>query len=349
MLARLASISLLLIAAVPALAQEKTGKIVAETWNAAHLVGHHSGWVHNVTHEVESNGQKVLRTQSVIELRLARESDTIQISMASGTEETLEGKVTGVFMRQRQSQNQELVVTGDVVGQDLVARHDHGNGQVVTKKSPWNEATLGLYGQDRIFKNRQVKPGDQFSFLSYEPTITSFLTMHAQVKEPETVKTLTGPAKLLRVEVTSDKIFSGKEPFQPPPMTIWLDKNYDIIRTDTTMDPFGAISFYKTTEAVAKALPTGRAKVNIGLNSLIPLNVAIQQPYDAEAATYRFTIRGDDHPETAFARDDRQSIKKSADGKSYELTVRVVPPTNLGENALVRETSSRRAVLHHQR
>lgn len=333
MLARLASISMLLLATFPALAQEKADKIVADTWNAAYLSGHHAGWVHNVTREVERNGQKVLRTQSEFELQVGRESGNIRINQKSGTEETLEGKVTGVFMRQMQSQNQELVVTGDVQGGELITRHDHGDGKVMTKKSPWNEAAIGLYGQERIFAKRAVKPGDQFDYLSFEPAIISFLSMHAKVKAPETVKTLSGPANLLRVELSSDKIFAGAEPIQFPPMTVWLDKNYDIIRSDMTLDPFGAISFFRTTKTIATNLPKGAPKVNIGLNSLIPLNWAIQQPYDAEQATYRFTVRGDEHPETAFARDDRQSIKKSDDGKSYELTVRVVPPANLGENA----------------
>jgi transglutaminase-like putative cysteine protease len=88
---------------------------------------------------------------------------------------------------------------------------------------------------------------------------------------------------------------------------------------------------YKTTHAIATTLQPGKAKVNIGLNSLISLSWAIQQPYDAEAAVYKFTVRGDDHPETAFARDARQSVKKLADN-SYELQVRVVPLSD-DENA----------------
>jgi hypothetical protein len=224
-------------------------------------------------------------------------------------------------------------VTGVVEGGELIVRHDHGGGKVATKKSPWNEAAIGLYGQERIFAKRAVKPGDEFSYLSFEPAITSYLTMHAQVKGWETVKTLAGPAQLLRVELSSDKIFAGTEPIQFPPMTYWLDKNYDIIRSDMNLDPFGPVSFFRTTKAIATNLPQGAPKVNIGLNSLIPLNWEIQQPYDAEQATYRFNVRGDAHPETAFARDERQTIQKSADGKSYVLTVRVVPPANLGESA----------------
>ena len=330
MLVRLASVLLLLVGSAPLLAQEKPDTIILEIWNAAYLNGHHSGWVHNITREVERDGQKVLRTQSDMELHLARESDTIRLHMVTGTEELPEGKVTGVFMRQRLSQNQDLVMTGIVAGPELLLKTDQGDGKVLTKKVPWNDANLGLYGQEQIFKNRQAKPGDEFSYQSFEPTFGNVVTMHVQIKGFESVKTLGGNKNLLRAELKSDKLTFGKDTVQMPPMTLWLDKNYETIRSDTVIESLGPIALYKTTKATATTLPTGRPPVNIGLNSLIPLNVRINQPYDAEEVTYKVTIRDDAHPETAFALDARQTVRKLV-GNSLELIVRATPARKVGE------------------
>ena len=178
MLGRLASL-VLLLACSPLFAQE-TGKIVLDTWNAAYLSGHHSGWLHDVTREVEKNGQKLLRTESDLVLNVARESDQVRLRMINGTEETPEGKVTGLFMRQFLSQTQQLVLAANVSGPELIIKLDQADGKSSTKKVAWSEAYLGLYGQKNIFKNRHVKPGDRFTFQTFEPMVGVVVTTHAQ-------------------------------------------------------------------------------------------------------------------------------------------------------------------------
>jgi hypothetical protein len=331
MLVRLASAFLLLVGTAPLLAQEKPEKIVKDTWHAAYLAGHHSGWVHNITREVVRDGKKVLRTQSDFELHVARESDTVRLHMLTGTEETPDGKVTGVFMIQDLSPTQQLKMTGIVVGSELIVKTDNGDGKITTATLPWNDANLGLFGQDQMFKDRRVKSGDQFGYQSFEPIFRSVFTLHVQVKNRELVKTLTGTKNLLRVELVSDKLKSGNDEVGMPPQTLWLDEKYDTIRSDFLMESLGQVAVYRTTEAIAKKLPAGRPAVNIGLNSLVPLNgvVPINRPYDAEEVVYRITVKDDDHPETTFAREARQSVRKLA-GNTIELVVHATPARNLG-------------------
>ena len=306
-------------------------KIVQDTWNAAYLDGHHSGWVHNVTREVERDGKKVLRTQSDLELHVGREADTVRLHMLTGTEETTDGKVTGVFMIQDLSPTQQLKMTGIVVGSELIVKTDNGDGKITSVTLPWNHGNLGLFGQERVYKDRRVKPGDQFSFQSFEPIMRSVFTLHAEVKKPEPVKTLTGTKNLLRVELVSEKVKYGKDEIGMPPQTLWLDQDFDIIRSDFLMESLGQVSVYRTTEAIAKKLPVGRPAVNIGLNSLVPLkgNVPINRPYDAEKVVYRITVKDDDHPETTFVQEARQSVRKLAPN-TIELVVHATPPRNLG-------------------
>ncbi|CAN5506746.1 hypothetical protein BH10PLA2_BH10PLA2_08410 [soil metagenome] len=324
---RLALFTLLVVGVSTGYCQEKPkGKVVADTWNAAFLSGHHSGWVHNITRELEVNGAKVYRTQSELELHVGRETDNIRLRMITGTEETPNNKVTGLFMQQFLGQAQQMVTTGDVVGEELLIKVDQAGGQPFTKKIAWNTANLGLRGQDLIFRERKVKSGDKFTYQSFEPVVNNVLTTHAEVKSTELVKTLDKAMNLLRVELTSDKLDDGKTGLQMPPMTVWLDKNYDIVRSDTAMEMLGQITLHRTSKAVATNLPIGKPAVNIGLNSLIKLdpNFRINQPYDAEQATYRITVRDDEHPETTFAKDSRQSIQNQ-DGNSFDLVIQASP------------------------
>ncbi len=325
MAGRLALITLLVLGIPSGYCQEKPqGKVVTENWNAAFLSGHHSGWVHNMTRELDVNGTKVYRTQSELELHVARENDNIRLRMIQGTEETPDNKVTGLFMQQFLGQAQQHTTTADVLGSELQIKFDEGDGKINVKKIPWNDANLGLRGQDLIFRDRKVKPGDKFTFQSFEPAVNNVVTMHAAVKNIEMVKALDRGMNLLRVELTSDKLDDGKNSLQLPPMTIWLDKNYETVRTDTSMDALGTITLHRTTKANATTLPVGTPAVNIGLNSLIAVNMQVEQPYDAEVAHYRISVRDDEHPETAFATDNRQTARKLG-GNTIELVVRANP------------------------
>ena len=49
---------------------------------------------------------------------------------------------------------------------------------------------IGLAAQERIFAEKKVKPGDQFTYLSFEPTLQVVVTQRVTVKEPEEVDVL---------------------------------------------------------------------------------------------------------------------------------------------------------------
>ncbi len=84
------------------------GKLVLDQWDAAYLQGGRAGHVRTYTTEVEQDGEKRLRTTVELRLTVKRFSDTISLAMDTGTVETPEGKVTGVFMRQFLGKDKEL-------------------------------------------------------------------------------------------------------------------------------------------------------------------------------------------------------------------------------------------------
>ena len=307
-------------------AAEPQGKIVHETWDAAYLNKAKAGYVHTTVREIEEGDQKVLRTSLELDLTVKRFNDTVRLRMETGSDETKEGKVTGVSMRQFLGKEQQMVMSGTVDGDELHVKVD--GGRRLEKKIPWDDKVVGLYAQERMFQERKVKPEDTFSYLSYEPQLTAVVTTHVTVKDYEDVAIpgTKNKQRLLRVEAVGDKIAG----FQPPPLTTWLDKDLVPVQSQLEMPGLGQMTLRRTTRAVATG--AGDMAQMTDIAQLIPINRRIAQPYDTDRAVYRITIKGDDHPATTFASDDRQQIK-NVKGNTFELHVRGIRAPRLVEDA----------------
>src|SRR5688500_17319889 len=92
------------------------GKVILDLWDAAYLGDGKAGYVHTIAKEIERDGKK--RIHSTVELRLTvkRFSDTIEMAADTGTIETPDGKVTGVFMKQFLGRKQQMQIDGTVDG-----------------------------------------------------------------------------------------------------------------------------------------------------------------------------------------------------------------------------------------
>jgi hypothetical protein len=293
-------------------------KLVRETWDAAYLDGSKVGYHHTTTREIDSNGQKLLETKVELDLTIKRYQAVTRILMETATDETPDGKVTAVAMKQQG----KLVLAGSVEGDRLHVKTPDGR---IDRKLPWNDSVLGLAGQERFYKEHNAKPGDNFTFRTFEPTINSVVTVRAVVKDEEEVELLDGKKTLLRVEATPDKITTPQGSVALPKMTLWLDKELLPVRAETEMADLGKITAYRTTQERAQAksqTPTG----DIGRNSLIKLTKPIANPRKVSSVVYHITVK-DDEPGTTVARDNRQSVEELR-GNSFNLLVRAVrkPP-----------------------
>jgi transglutaminase-like putative cysteine protease len=296
-------------------AAEPGDAVLRETWDAAYLQTSKAGFVHTTVRESGHNGRKVLKTEVELDLTVRRFQDTVRLRMETGTEETPAGKVTAVSMRQFLGKEQQLSLRGTVEGDTLCVKVD--GGRRLDKKVSWNDEVIGLYRQERLFRERRVKPGDRFSYLTYEPTVTAVVTTRVAVKDYEEVEFPgAGKRRLLRVETKADKIGG----VQLPPLTVWLDSDLMPVRSQVDMPGLGMLTLYRTTRAQALR-QDGTPRINIGVSQLIRLNRRIPRPYDTETAVYRIAIKGDTDPGTTFAQDDRQQVT-SVLGNTFELRVK---------------------------
>jgi hypothetical protein len=324
---------------LPARAEDRPGKLVRDTWDAAYLGNAKIGYVHAAFREMDRGGVKVLHGSQDLHLTIRRFNTVSEIRMEWGTDESTDGKVLGVFMTQ-QLQGKKLVVTGTVEDGQLRLRIDGGRTE---RLMPWNDDVIGIYRQERIFQDKKAKPGDEIQFQSYEPSIGTYVTVRAQVKHAEEVEVLrTGKAgerkatrvkeRLLRVESKPDKIKTEKEAIDLPGMVLWLDNEMMPVRSEVEMQPLGKIVFLRANREVALAPndPLTANNLDLGDKSMIPLNRRINNPHETHKVVYRVTVKDDDKPETTVARDARQEVR-NVDGNTFELLVRAIRSPRPGE------------------
>ena len=204
-----------------------SGKVLLDTWDVAYLGDGKAGYIHTIAKEIDSDGKKVVHTTVELRLTVKRFNDTIQMSMDTGSIETGNGKVIGVFMKQFLGKQQQLQVDGTVSGDQVQLTL---NGKTPLKPAPWNDEVLGLYKQQKLYKDRALRAGDKFTYLSFEPTINLVIKAEVAVKGYREVqlKGAKEKRKLLLVETVPEKVEFKRGPdkvekIQLPASLTWLD------------------------------------------------------------------------------------------------------------------------------
>jgi hypothetical protein len=311
------------------------GTVVQELWDAAYLGKAKVGHFHTVVRAIEVDGQKAYRSNVHMDLIIKRYNAIVPLRMDVGSEELATGQVIGLSLTQYVDKN-KLTQSGRVVDGKLIVKEGRQ-----TREVPWDDRVIGHYRQERIFQDREVKPGDRFSYRNFELSLLRAVVVNVAVKEPEEVDLLVAgkdgkvsrpKKKLLRVEAVPEKVEIGGGAVQLPVMTAWLDADRAIARSELDLPGLGKITLYRTTKALATAEEaTPSTLPDLGSTTLVPLNRQIPRAHEASSIVYRVTVDGDDDPATLFAKDARQQVK-NIQGKTFELHVTAVREPRPKEN-----------------
>jgi hypothetical protein len=277
-----------------------------ERWDGAFINGNRAGYVRTQFEAEKSGDEAVIRSTIELRLTILRNNDRIQLGMDNGTIETASGEVVGTFMRQLLGRTQKLQIEGKVEGNQLKLTMDGGKAM---KPAPWNEKVIGLYRQYKLFKEQNAKPGDSFTYQSFEPSINLVIRNTATAKEYQTVQ-FPGTKELrraLRVEITAEKI----QGFQPPKLIQWLDDQGEAIAQESEAPGLGKLTLVRTTKQLALN-NVGGASVDVGISQIVKVSQRIQKPYDTTRAVYRITVKDDSEAEKTFANDARQQVRGAA-------------------------------------
>jgi hypothetical protein len=319
-----AGLALVFVTCLPCAAGEPRGKLVGEAWDAAYLDGNRAGYVHTSTYEIDQGGQKVLRTTVDLTLTVKKFKDVIKLRGVTGNDELPDGTILGTFMRQQVGQNKELTIVGVVKGKQLELMLDGKAG--VMKPAPWDDRAVSLFRQQTLLADRKVRPGDKFSYLSFEPSVNLLVRMDVVVRDYEPVE-LPGnknKVKLLRVETVPERL----EGVKLPVLVQWLDDNLQPVRQDTDAPGLGQLTLIRTTRELATAPGAEATLTDIGISQLLRLNRKIANPYDTKAIVYRITLKGDDEAASAFVIDDRQRL---IGNKGSTIEIQVLGGKTLGK------------------
>ena len=321
---------IVLLSAVPVLADEPAGKLLSETWDAAFLEGTKAGYIHTSVRELDLDGQTVHRVHRQMELTLKRFRDTVQVSAEVGTIETPAGKVIGLFFNQGLGKTQTMALVGKVNGKilNITITGSAVPGEKVEQQHPWDDSALGLIGEENLIRDRQAKPGDTFSYRYFEVTVNNIVTTQVAVKDWDTIPLNGAPRKLLRVELKPEKI----EGVQLPTQTLWFDMERRLIKSQVEMPGLGELTLNRGTKEEALK-PAGEVRDMATLQEIV-LNKAIPRPHEQSSILYRLTFaKGDDIEKMFSAGDDRQQVKVVGP-KSIELRVTPVRRPGTDDKAL---------------
>ena len=295
--------------------------VTLDYWDAAFVQGVRAGYVHTFVHEFEKDQTKLLRATMELRLTIKRSGQTAQLGMDSGTYETMDGKVMGVFLKHFLGKNKTLEITGNVDGRWLRLTQDKTK---TIKPAPWNLDVIGLARQQRLWRERNLKPGDQFSYLTFEPSINLVIKTTVTAKDYEDVE-IFGKQKrrLLRVESRPEKV----ESIQLPTLISWIGDDFTPVRSEADIPPFGRVTLLRTTKAIAlSATNSGAQLTDIGTSQYVKLTKRIAHPYETAGALYRITIRDEQNPAAIFMQDARQKVQNLR-GNVIDLQVTTVGNT----------------------
>ena len=310
---------------------DPASNVVEEIWESAQLDGVKVGTVHTTVQSVDADGGKRLRVTVALELTFKRHNATVQLRMERGDEETADGAVVAVFMRQYQGQEKKLDLSGTLEDGRMHVQIDGGR---IDRRLLWGDDVVGVYRLEHFFQDHKPKPGDHFSFPTYQPTLNAVVPTQVLVKDSEEVPLGApspqpappggeGKMRGLRVEIRPDRIEGSGVTVQLPPEVWWLDADFLPVRRQIELEGLGSLILTRTTSEAAKT--AGGPLPDLNQRNLIPLNRTIARPHAIRSAVYRITLRDDPEPETAFANDGHQEIVK-VQGGVLEVHVHPVRP-----------------------
>lgn len=294
------------------------GKVVQDIWETALINGHRVGYTRVLVEEhTTPSGRKVLRASRDLRLTVRRGPDIARIEAITGTDETPEGTVLGVFMNHRLATQVVYELTGKVEGNQL---HVKAVGQSnFDKMVPWNPKAIGTLGELKLLSIKKPKPGDKFDYVIYEPIVNAIVTIRVTAENIEWVSTGREQKQLLKLSAVPDAIGGVQLPLQ----ILWADPNtFEVVRSSTKMPGFGYLVVNRSSKEEALKPLDPNQLPDIMEQQAIKIAQRIVRPHERNRITYRINMADEKEPWNAFPSDGRQSVQNIDEKtKSFDLVV----------------------------
>jgi hypothetical protein len=305
------------VAGQPVLAAPRADGVLFDYWFAAAVDGQMIGYTHWYATEVERNGRKYRTGTRQQRFTVSRLGQVVTQSAEESTTESAEGEVLVTSFSQSLG-TVKLALSGVVDGKVLKVK-----GEGVAEKAgdtPWPEGVIGLAREPALFREKKLKAGESFDYLSYIPPVNRVVKITVTLEGEEVLALWpnTAARKLNKFVARMDAVGN----FKLPPTTTWADpETGEPLLVEFKYPPLGGrVAFLRTTQPAATQ-PISRPLELFNAQS-IRLDREIPGIHTRGSVVYKVTMADDDDPATAFADDTRQQVKNfDPKTKTFELHV----------------------------
>ena len=301
-------------------------KKISEYYDAAYLSGAHSGWFK--TRLDKLTGDAYI-TSLNMNLQIKRYGSVVTTRMDTTTTEDAQGKILAMTLTQHLDMG-EALTTARVEGNKMFVK---APGAQKEREISFDPEALGPRKQEALLREKKAKPGDSLKYKSFEASLLMTTVIEAKVGQMEEIDVFVADKadpskverktrKLLRVDLIPEPIKILGQPLKLPSQAIWVDENYETLRSKTEMPGMGALHLFRATkEASTKPGLTPELLPDLGTGSTIVLAKRIPDITTANRIKWKMTIADEENPASAFSQDDRQSAGP-ADRGTVVLTVK---------------------------
>ena len=300
-------------------------KPLDDVWEAAYVendsgVNVKIGYVHLTSAFVGKGEQQLIRTTKELRFTINRGDTPAELKADVSADESADGTVAAVRAKIWLGKDRVQTITATVIEGTKV--RVSADGELKSEREfRWDPKCVGLAREQTLLRDKQAKPGDEFTYRYFEPQVTNFVTVRVVIGNAENVVLPGGlKRKLVKAVATPNPLKLGNGGLlQLPAASHWFDaKSYEIVKTQSAIEELGVVTLLRTSKVAALA-PNGKVP-DLMKRQSIYLSAAVPDIHERDDAVYRITFKGDAKPKELVSTDDRQKIE-SAEGNTFTLRV----------------------------
>lgn len=315
------SLRLVLVAsacfAISACQKQQTGSAatksgVRETWQAIYIGKTRVGYARSLSEPIPEKPGSEIACERETSMVMSRFGQSVITRSVFRSRETPAGELLEFQQEIHNPPAATKRTRGKVQGDKLLLENEI-DGKVTANEQPWDKSVKAPAYEDRMFAELPLRPREERTLKTYEPTLQVISTAKLRAGEWEEVQLLDGSKRrLLRVEVTQSATPGVV-------LHLYVDEAGETWKTTVGLLDMAT---YKVTKDEALKEASG-AELDLGIATLVKVRPA-NDLRKSQQAVYRIKISGE-VPEKLLATGPTQSIKTiSAD--TIELTVSTITP-----------------------
>ncbi len=313
-------LGLLFLGLLPALAQsadQAASNEQRDDWQVIYMANQRVGYGRSNISKGTRDGQTVYVTKHEERLQMKRFGQVIQIESSSVSEENEDGKLLSFIWEMKNPPAQSTRSVGKLAGNELQIETTVGGR--TTKQSLTLESDVKSTAyQERILRDKPLKPGQSISFKSFSPQFGKVSTIKVTADEMHTVKLHDNKERSLLKARVSDSLIPVIE------LRMFLDEHGEALRTEAPL--LGMVTYTVPRDVALQAI--AGAELDVAVGTLIKVPNPPATLIKAKKAVLSVTGKDVDLA-TLIPNSPTQSVKK-IDDKNIELTLTGMPvPRNV--------------------